>query len=133
MAYPAMTEGDVRADEEALKHRFIGRAKAMAGLPEYARHQDVALLIHQSAAFGLRGVDVEIFRSAYGDPTGRAFWDAFLRKPMPVTSLAQMFSAFLMEKALRVEDVELLVLRALRDAAQNGETWFVREPPRFCR
>jgi hypothetical protein len=149
MAYP---EADGTADEEDRKRRIIGRAKAMADSPEYSRHPNVALLIHQAAAIGLRGADVEIFRAAYGDPTGRAFWEAFLSEPMPVSSLVQMLSAYQLEKMLstyrasaeqresncaeneqglekgvRVSDAELVVIRALRDAAQNGEAWFIGE------
>jgi hypothetical protein len=115
-----------RANENALKQRFLDRAKALSDLAEVSRCPQVTLLICETVAFGV-GVETEIFQAAYGDPSGRKYWDAHLSEPMPVYSLAHILSAHVAEKAEQLEMVRIALIRAFRDAAEAGERWFTGE------
>ena len=114
------------ANEIALKQQFLDRAKALSSLAEVSRCPQVHLLICETVAFGV-GVETEIFQAAYGDPSGRKYWDAHLSEPMPVYSLAHILSAHVAEKVEQLEMARIALIRAFRDAAEAGERWFTGE------
>jgi hypothetical protein len=115
-----------RANDTALKQQFLDRAKALSNLAEVFRCPQVTLLICETVAFGV-GAEAEIFQAAYGDPSGRNYWDAHLSEPMPVYSLAHILSAHVAEKAEQLEMARIAIIRAFRDAAEAGEHWFTGE------
>ena len=115
-----------RANEIALKQQFLDRAKALSNLAEVFRCPQVTLLICETVAFGV-GAEAEIFQAAYGDPSGRKYWDAHLSEPIPVYSLAHILSAHVAEKVEQLEMARIAIIRAFRDAAEAGERWFTGE------
>ena len=112
------------SDQEALRQRFIDRAKALSEKPEVFRCQGVTELIRDAMAFGVPAKS-EIFEAAYGDPGGRKYWDAILSEPTAVYSLARLLSVHTAENGQQLEYGEIAILRALRDAAESGEISFI--------
>jgi hypothetical protein len=110
--------------QEALRQRFIDRAKALSEKHEVFRCQGVTELIRDAMAFGVPA-ESEIFEAAYGDPGGRKYWDAILSEPTAVDSLARLLSVHTAENAQHLEYGEIAILRALRDAAESGEISFI--------
>jgi hypothetical protein len=115
-----------QANELALKRQFFDRAKSLSQLPEVFRCVQVALLIRDMLAFGVRD-EAEIFQIAYGDPSGRRYWDAHLSEPISMFTLAHILSGHLAESVEQLKMVEIAIIRAFRDAAEAGENWFVGE------
>jgi len=115
-----------QGDELALKQHFFDRAKSLSKLPEVFRGAQVALLIRDTLAFGVRD-EPEIFQIVYGDPTGRRYWDAHLSEPILVFTLAHILSGHLAESVEQLEVAKIAIIRAFRDAAEAGESWFVGE------
>ena len=115
-----------QANQLALKQRFLDRAKALSNVAEVFRCVQVTLLICETVAFGVRA-EAEIFQAAYGDPSGRKYWDAHLSEPIPVYTLAHVLSAHAAEKAEQLEMARIAIIRAFRDAAEAGERWFTGE------
>jgi hypothetical protein len=113
-----------QANQLALKQRLVDRAKALSAVPEAFRCPQVTLLICDTVAFGVRA-EVEIFQAAYGDRRGRRYWEAHLSEPMPVYSFANVLSAHVAKKVEELEYARIAVIRALRDAAEAGECWFI--------
>jgi hypothetical protein len=111
-------------DQEALKQRYIDRAKALSGKPEVFRSHGVTELIREAMLFG-GPAKSEIFEAAYGDPGGRKYWDGILSEPKPVYSLARLLSDHTAENGLQLEYGAIAILRALRDAAESGEISFI--------
>jgi hypothetical protein len=111
-------------DQEALRQRFIDRAKALSEKREIFRCQGVTELIRDAMAFGAPA-ESEIFEAAYGDPSGRKYWDAILSEPTAVASFARLLSVHTAENGQELEYGEIAILRALRDAAESGEISFI--------
>lgn len=119
-----MKKSNGTANNRVLKQQFIARAKALSNLAEAYRCPQVALLICETVAFGVRAED-EIFKAAYGDPSGRKYWDARLSEPTLAYTLAHTLSAHLAEKVEQLELAKIAIIRAFRDAAEAGESWFI--------
>jgi hypothetical protein len=115
-----------QANELAVKQQFFDRAKALSELPEVFRCAQVALLIRDMLALGVRS-ESEIFQIVYGDPSGRRYWDAHLSETISVFTLAHILSGHLAESVEQLEMAEIAIIRAFRDAAEAGEGWFVGE------
>jgi hypothetical protein len=113
-----------QANELALKQQFLDRATALSNQAEVFRGVQVALLMSEAIAFGVRA-EADIFQAAYGDPSGRKYWDAHLSEPIPVHLLAYILSAHLAEKIEQLEMGKIAIIRAFRDAAEAGERWFI--------
>jgi hypothetical protein len=113
-----------QANQLALKQRFVDRAKALSKVAEVFRCQQVTLLICDTVAFGV-SAEGEIFQAAYGERGGRKYWEAHLSEPMPVYSFAYVLSAHVAEKIEQLETARIAIIRALRDAAEAGECWFI--------
>ena len=112
------------ANNRALKQQFIARAKALSNRAEAYRCPQVTLLICETVAFGVRA-KAEIFKAAYGDPSGRKYWDACLSEPTLAYTLAHTLSAHLAEKVEQMELARIAIIRAFRDAAEGDESWFI--------
>jgi len=80
--------------DAAAKQRFREQAMALAERPKFVRYRAVTQLICDALAFGIRD-EAEIFRAAYGNPSGKDYWDAYLAVAIPVSSLANVLSAHL--------------------------------------
>jgi hypothetical protein len=113
-------------DKEALKQRLIDRAQALSGKREVFRCLGVTELVREAMAFDVPS-EPEIFEAAYGDPSGRKYWDTVLSEPKAVNSFARLLSVHGAESLQKLEYTETAILRALRDAAASGETWFIGE------
>jgi hypothetical protein len=113
-----------QANQLALKQRFVDRAKALSKVAEVFRCQQVTLLICDTVAFGVRA-EAEILQAAYGERSGLKYWEARLSEPMPVYSFAYVLSAHVAEKVEQLETARIAIIRALRDAAEAGECWFI--------
>ena len=100
-----------------VTQQFLDRAKALAELPEVFRCQQVAQLICETIACGVRA-EAGIFEAAYGDPSGRKYWEAHLSEPMRIYSLAHVLSGHLTLKPEQVEYARVAILQAFRDAAK---------------
>jgi len=111
-------------NQRALKQNFVADAKALSNDPEVYRFPLVTQLINQTVAFGVRD-EAEIFKAAYGDRTGRKYWDTCLSEPTLVYTLAHTLSAHLAENADQLELYRIAIIRTLRDAAETGERWFI--------
>jgi hypothetical protein len=111
-------------DQLKLKQCFLDRARNLSNVLEVHRCLQVTLLIAETVAFGVRA-EAEIFEAAYGDPSGRKYWEAHLSEPISVYSLAHVLSAHLAEKAEQLELVRIAIIRAFRDAVEAGERWFI--------
>jgi hypothetical protein len=112
-----------QANDLALKQRFLDRATALSNQAEVLRGIQVALLMSEAIASGVRA-EADIFQAAYGDPTGQRYWDAHLSEPIPVHLLAYILSAHLAEKIDQLETGKIAIIWAFRDAAEAGERWF---------
>jgi hypothetical protein len=110
-------------DDQALEQRFLDRAKALTNVAEVFRCSQVTLLICEMVAFGVRA-EAKIFEAAYGEPSGQKYWDAYLSEPVRVYTLAHVLSAHIAEQAEQLEMARIAILRAFRDAAEAGESWF---------
>jgi hypothetical protein len=110
--------------QEALRQRFIDRAKALSEKHEVFRCRGVTELIRDAMAFGVPAQS-EIFEAAYGDPGGRKYWDAILSEPTAVDALARLLSVHTAENGQQLEYGKIAVLRALRDAAESGDISFI--------
>jgi hypothetical protein len=77
-------------------------------------------------ALGVRS-EAEIFQIVYGDPSGRRYWYAHLSEPISVFKLAHILSGHLAESVEQLEMAKIAIIRAFRDAAKAGESWFVGE------
>ena len=75
-------------------------------------------------ALGVRS-EAEIFQIVYGDPSGRKYWHAHLSETISVFTLAHILSGQLAESVEQLEMAEIAIIRALRDAAEAGEPWFI--------
>jgi len=123
------TRGDGRApagpidDDQAWKRRVLLRAEALSKKSEVFRSLDVTQLICETVAYGLPA-EAEIFQAAYGDPSGREYWNSLLSEPIPVVSLAYTLSVHLAESVDRLDYFKFAILCAFRDAAEAGERWF---------
>jgi hypothetical protein len=115
-----------QANELAWKQQFLDRAKGLSKLPEVFRCTQVALLICDTVALGVRA-EAEVFKAVYGDPGGRKYWDAHLSEAVPVYSLAHILSGHLAESVEQLEMARIAIMRAFRDAAEAGERWFIGE------
>jgi hypothetical protein len=115
-----------QANELAWKQQFLDRAKGLSKLPEVYRCTQVALLICDTVALGVRA-EAEIFQAVYGDPGGRKYWDSHLSEAVPAYSLAHILSGHLAESVEQVEMARIAIMRAFRDAAEAGEPWFIGE------
>ncbi len=107
-----------------MKQQFLVRAKAMSGLPELFRCQQVTQLLCEMLAVGVRA-EAEIFQTVYGDPGGRQYWGAHLSEPIGAYSLAHMLSVHVAGGAEQLEMARIAIMRAFRDAAAAREHWFV--------
>ena len=117
-------DNDDRADIEQRKQQILLRAEALANSPEYIRSPLVMQLICDAKAFGLC-TEAEIFQHAYGDPSGRMYWDARLSEPTPLNLLADLLCVHHDKNFRDIDYAKIAILRAFRDAAQAGETWFL--------
>jgi hypothetical protein len=108
----------------ALKQQFLGRAKALSSVAEVYRCPQVTLLVAETVAFGVRA-EAEVFEAAYGDPSGRKYWGAYLSEPILVYPLAHVLSAHLAEEVEQLEYARIAIIWAFRDAAEAGERWFI--------
>ena len=113
-----------QANELALKQQFLDRAAALSNLPEVFRGTQVALLICDAVALGVRA-EAEIFQAFYGDPAGRKYWQAHLSEPIRVYTLAHILSPHLAESVEQLEMAKIAIICAFRDAAVAGERWFI--------
>jgi hypothetical protein len=125
-----MKTSNERADEIALKQRFVDRAKTLSDKAEAFRSPQVTLLISEAVGFGVPA-EAEIFQAAYGDPGGQKYWDAHLSEPMSLYSLAYVLSAHVAEKIEQLEYAKIAIIRAFRDAAAAGERCFTGEITRL--
>ena len=98
--------------EDGAKQQFLARAQALAELPEVYRCQQVTQLICDTVAFGVRA-EPEIFAAAYGDPSGRKYWEAQLSEPMSIYSVAHMLSAHLALKPEQLQYSRVAILLCL--------------------
>jgi hypothetical protein len=110
--------------DPSAKQRFREQAEALTERPKFVRYRAVTQLICDALAFGIRD-EAEIFRAAYGDPSGKDYWDAYLAVAIPVSSLANVLSAHLSKNIEDLENRQFVILRAFRGAAEAGEPWFV--------
>jgi len=110
--------------DAAAKQRFREQAMALAERPKFVRYRAVTQLICDALAFGIRD-EAEIFRAAYGNPSGKDYWDAYLAVAIPVSSLANVLSAHLSKNIEDLENRQFVILGAFRRAAEAGEPWFV--------
>jgi hypothetical protein len=110
--------------DPAVKQRFLEQARSLSERPKFVRYRAVAQLICDALAFGIRD-EAEIFRAAYGDPSGSDYWEAYLSVAIPVFSLANVLSAHSSKNIEELENRRFATLRAFRGAAEAGESWFV--------
>jgi hypothetical protein len=110
-------------DDRALEQQLLDRAKALTNVAEVFRCSQVTLLICEMVAFGVRA-EAKIFEAAYGEPSGQKYWDAHLSEPVRVYTLAHVLSAHIAEHAEQLEMARIAIIRAFRDAAEAGESWF---------
>jgi hypothetical protein len=113
-----------------LKQQFIARAKALSKEPEIFRCTLLTSLICEAIPFGLAS-EAEFFEAAYGDPTGRDYWDAQLSEPLLVGKFAALLAVHLPIIADQLESARAAVMLALRDAAEAGERWFIGDTKAF--
>jgi hypothetical protein len=109
---------------QTLKEDFLDRAKDLSKEREIYRCTLLTSLISESIPFGVCA-EGEFFVAAYGDPAGRAYWDAHLSEPILVGKFAYLSSVHLPLKADQLETVRTAIILALRDAAAAGERWFI--------
>jgi hypothetical protein len=110
--------------DPAAKQRFLEQAKALSELSRSTRYRAVTQLISDAVAFDIRD-EAEIFRAAYGDPSGNDYWEDYLSVAIPVLLIANVLSAHLSKNIEDRENRQFAILRALRGAAEAGEPWFV--------
>jgi hypothetical protein len=116
-------DGGPTCDDQAPKQRFLVRAKALSEHPEVFRRLAVTQLICDAVAFG-GPAEADIFQAAYGDPSGRKYWNSFLSEAIPVVSVAYTLSVHLAESVESLGYLRFAILCAFRDAAEAGERWF---------
>jgi hypothetical protein len=119
-----MAKRAIEQSEQALKQQFFDRAKALSKQPEIFRCDQVALVIGDMLAFRVRD-EAEIFQIVYGDPSGRRYWNAHLSESISIFKLAHILSGHLAESVEQWEMARIAIIRAFRDAAEAGESWFV--------
>jgi hypothetical protein len=118
------------ASEVALKQHFVDRAEALSRLPEVFRSAQVALLIRDMVALGVRAEE-DIFQAAYDDRGGQKYWEALLSEPISVFSLAHILSGHLADSVEQLEAAQIAIIGAFRVAAETGERWFIGQTASF--
>ncbi len=110
--------------ELVLKNEYLARAKALSNLAEKYRSALLTSLLAEALAIGIRA-EAEFFRAAYGDSTGREYWQAQLSQPLLLHKFAYALAVHVAERAEQLQDATIAIIWAFRDAAEDGEDWFL--------
>jgi hypothetical protein len=108
-------------ENEIARQLFLDRAKHLSKLSEGLRWPLVSQLLCEAAGRGVHA-NAEILETAYGDATGREYFEGLLSEPISVRMLARVLEGLLDHG---VPDMELVILRAFKIAAENGQHWFI--------
>lgn len=135
MARPSTRGGRKQAvvdHNTARRQRFIDQARDASQIPEAHRPIVVTQLVRDAAA--LEGpVEAEIFQAAYGDPTGKVYWEFQVSEPISVVTLAHILAAHSAKNLKELDANIVLAVRAFRDAARVGETWLYGDTSSLLR
>jgi hypothetical protein len=126
MITPAGMESDDQASRLVLKNEFLARAKSLSNLREVFRSSLVTQILTDALAVGLR-LEAEIFEEAYGDPAGSGYWKTQLSEPLLVGKFAKVLAVHAAERAADLTYATEAIIKGFREAAQEGEEWFVAE------
>jgi hypothetical protein len=110
-----------KPDEDEARQLFLDRAKHLSKMPEGLRWPLVSSLLYEAAGRGVHA-GAEILETAYGDASGKEFFEGLLSEPISVRMLARVLDGLLDHGA---PDMDLAILRAFKIAAESGERWFI--------
>jgi hypothetical protein len=104
--------------------QFLDQAKSFAGLDEVYRSAQVTLLLNNALPFEPR-LEAKIFEAAYGDRSGRKYWETQLSEPVLVYKFARLLAVHIAESCEQLDLAIFAIIMAFRDAAEASEDWFI--------
>lgn len=108
-------------EDEIARQLFLDRAKHLSKMHEGLRWPLVSSLLYEAAVRGVHA-GAEILETAYGDASGKEFFEGLLSEPISVRMLARVLDGLLDHGA---PDMDLAILSAFKIAAESGERWFI--------